>query len=102
MPFRTLIFRALALLTLALVTLPGPRPRARGRCNPRCKAYADELASPSRRSIEAVVTALIEQGHPNIGDFFRRFSAREVVQRPRRWAVLFMPRMRATLCGWSI
>jgi len=81
MPFRTLIFRALALLTLALVTLPGPA-RAQEALQPALQAYADELASPSRRSIEAVVTALIEQGHPNIGDFFRRFSAREVVQRP--------------------
>ena len=101
MPFRTLIFRALALLTLALVTLPGPA-RAQEALQPALQAYADELASPSRRSIEAVVTALIEQGHPNIGDFFRRFSARRGRCSAPKMGCSFMPRMRATLCGWSI
>ncbi|MCC1482012.1 urea ABC transporter permease subunit UrtB [Roseibaca sp. Y0-43] len=81
MPLRTLIFRALACVALAFAALPGPA-RAQDALQPALQAFAEELASPSRRTIESVVTALIEGGQPNIGEFLRRYSAREVVQRP--------------------
>jgi len=81
MPLRTLLFRALAYVALVFVTLPGPA-RAQDALQPALQAYVEDLVSPSRRTIEGVVTALIAEGHPNIGEFLRRYSAREVVQRP--------------------
>jgi len=81
MPLRILIFRALVLTALAFASLPGDA-RAQETLQPALQAYADDLASPSRRTIGDVVAALIDGEHPNVSEFLRRYSQREVVQRP--------------------
>ena len=67
---------------LAFASLPGDARAQLRRCKPALQAYADDLASPSRRTIGDVVAALIDGEHPNVSEFLRRYSQREVVQRP--------------------
>ncbi|SUZ30424.1 High-affinity branched-chain amino acid transport system permease protein LivH [Roseibaca ekhonensis] len=84
MPLRTVLSRALAILVLSMLALTAP-PRAavaQDTLQPLLQQYAEELASPSRRSFGAVADALLADGRPGAADFLRRYEAREVVQRP--------------------
>ena len=84
MPLSNALPRLMAIacaLVIALSALPRAA-QAQDALQPLLQQYADELASPSRRTFGAVADALLADGRPGVADFLRRYEAREVVQRP--------------------